>query len=52
MQFVEPFVAGPSFEEFDRDEKTRSAVVRHLGVIGEAVKGIPPLLRQQHPSVP
>jgi uncharacterized protein with HEPN domain len=36
------------FEEFVRDDKTASAVVRKLEIIGEASKNIPKSIRQQY----
>jgi uncharacterized protein with HEPN domain len=34
------FVAGMSFEEYDADLLVRSAVERHLGILGEAMSAI------------
>ena len=39
-------------EDFKGDDKTASAVIRKLEIIGEAVKGIPEEIRQNHPHVP
>ncbi len=49
---IESFVAGLAFEAFQADDKTVSAVLRKLEIIGEAVKGIPDNVRQAHPGVP
>ena len=43
--------AGISKEAFRRDPRTADAVVRNLEVIGEAVKRLPPDLRERRPSV-
>jgi len=40
-----------SFDEFTRDEKTKDAVLRNLGVIGEAVKNIPEDFKKKHEEV-
>jgi uncharacterized protein with HEPN domain len=45
------FVKGISFEEFCKDRKTYSAVIREFEVIGEAVGKIPGDLKLQHPEV-
>ena len=39
------------FETFKSDEKTKDAVVRNLGIIGEAVKRLPDTLRDRYPKV-
>lgn len=40
-----------TLEDFVADERTYDAVVRNLQIIGEAVKQIPPEIRDQYPSV-
>ncbi len=41
MDDIESYVMGMTFEEFETDKKTFDAVVRNLGVMGEAVKNLP-----------
>ena len=41
-----------SFDEFLADDKTRSAVVWQLTVIGEAAKNIPAHVRRRYPEIP
>jgi uncharacterized protein with HEPN domain len=41
MDKAERFVAGMSYKDFKKDEKTVFAVVRAIEVIGESVKHIP-----------
>lgn len=50
-QHVEAFVKDMRFENFVQDEKTSSAVIRKLEVIGEAVKNIPTGIRNTYPHV-
>ena len=38
IESIEEFVAGMDFEGFKNDDKTVSAVVRKLEIIGEATK--------------
>jgi uncharacterized protein with HEPN domain len=45
IEKIEAFTKGMTFEEFVEDDKTRSAVVRKLEIIGEATKNIPKDLR-------
>jgi uncharacterized protein with HEPN domain len=46
------FVAGMDLEAFQNDDKTSSAVLRKLEIIGEAAKQIPDELRLKHPGIP
>jgi uncharacterized protein with HEPN domain len=50
IERIEEFVGDMDFEEFSRDDKTRSAVVRKLEIIGEASKNIPRRLRVRIPG--
>jgi uncharacterized protein with HEPN domain len=49
---IEDFVGEMSFDEFMNDEKTKSAVVREIEVMGEAVKNIPSSLRERYKDIP
>jgi uncharacterized protein with HEPN domain len=46
------FVQGLTFEQFFADERTWSAVLYQVSVIGEAVKRLSDTYRAQHPSIP
>ena len=52
IEKIETFVGTMTFEEFLGDEKTKSAVVRELEVIGEATKHIPSHIRRKYPNIP
>ncbi len=52
IESIERFIAGMDLETFQIDDKTTSAVMRKLEIIGEAVKQIPDEIRQKHPQVP
>ena len=52
IKSIEEFVAGMNLEAFQTDDKTVSAVVRKLEIIGEAAKQIPEDMRQIHPGIP
>lgn len=52
MESIETFVDGMDAEEFQSDDKTASAVLRKLEVIGEAVKHLPDDLRRRYVQVP
>ena len=49
---IEGFVEGMDLETFQVDDKTTSAVMRKLEIIGEAVKRIPDEIRLEHPHIP
>ena len=52
MERAEEFVQGMTFESFLADDKTASAAVRKLEIIGEAAKHIPDDIRRKHPELP
>ncbi len=49
---VAEFVGPLTRDQFQADKKTLHAVVRNLEVIGEAIKQVPPEIRDRHPQVP
>ena len=49
---VRKFVAGYDFDSFFNDDKTISAVVFQLHVLGEAAKHVPDSVRTQFPDIP
>jgi uncharacterized protein with HEPN domain len=49
---IESFVGTMSFDEFMKDEKTKSAVIREIEVIGEATKNIPESIKDKSPDLP
>ncbi|MDP3028281.1 MAG: DUF86 domain-containing protein [Deltaproteobacteria bacterium] len=52
MASIEAFVEGMDFEAFRADDKTSSAVIRKLEILGEAAKKIPDEIRLSYPQVP
>ena len=49
---IEEFVGNMNFDEFVKDDKTSSAVIRKLEIIGEATKNLPKNFREKHNEVP
>ena len=49
---AQKFVEGMDSEAFAADDKTTSAVVQKLGIVGEATKNVPETIRQKYPQVP
>lgn len=45
------YLEGMSFEDFCRDRKTYSAVIREFEIIGEAVGKLPDQLKQSRPEI-
>lgn len=52
IESIERFTAGMDLDAFQVDDKTTSAVIRKLEIIGEAVKQIPDEIRQRYTQVP
>jgi len=48
---IQQFVLNIEFAEFQKDEKTSSAVIRKFEIIGEAVKNIPQFIREKYPDI-
>lgn len=46
------FVAEMSQQEFETDQRTQSAVLYQIAILGEAVKRLSPEFRSQHPDIP
>jgi len=49
---TEEFIGDMSYRDFIEDDKTSSAVVRKLEIIGEASKNIPKEIRMKYEEVP
>jgi len=49
---IETFIEGLDFREFCDDDKTRSAVVWQIHIIGEAVKNVSSPIRDKYADVP
>lgn len=52
IEKIEQFVGDMSFDEFVQDDKTSSAVIRKLEIIGEATKNVPKEIRQKYKNLP
>lgn len=49
---IENFVKGVNYEQFKKDDKTSSAVIRKLEIVGEATKYIPDDIRRMYSQIP
>jgi len=49
---INEFVGNTDFNDFVSDNKTSSAVVRKLEIIGEATKNVPKEIRQKYKELP
>jgi len=52
MDSIELFVEGMDFEEFKKDDKTSSAVIRKFEIIGEATKYLLDDIKKDYPDIP
>ncbi|NTU73714.1 DUF86 domain-containing protein [Candidatus Roizmanbacteria bacterium] len=52
IESIEAFVQGMDVGSFKADDKTVSAVIRKLEIIGEAAKGIPVEIRSKYSHIP
>jgi uncharacterized protein with HEPN domain len=50
IEKIEKYIHKMSYAEFQKDEKTRDAVLRNLEIIGEAVRNIPEKFKQRYPD--
>ena len=48
---IERYTAGATYEAFLQDTLRQDAVVRNLGIVGEAVKRLSPEFRKQRPHI-
>ncbi len=52
MRKVSSYIDGMDLAAFMADEKTVDAVIRNIGVIGEAAKQLPEDFKAAHPEIP
>lgn len=52
INWVEEYTKGISKDDFLRSTQIQDAVIRRLEIIGEAVKNIPPELKEKYPDIP
>ena len=52
MVAIQEFIEEMDFETFVSDDKTASAVLRKLEIIGEATKNVSEEIRREYPQVP
>ncbi len=49
---IEDFTSGMNKDDFLKDEKTKSAVVRQFEIMGEAGKALPKSITELAPDIP
>jgi uncharacterized protein with HEPN domain len=52
FEAIEDFIGEMSIDEFVKDDKTVSAVIRKLEIVGEASKMIPQEIRDRYSDIP
>ncbi|GEM_PF-1512634 len=48
---IEEYVSGMTYEQFAQDRRTVDAVIRNLGIIGEAANHVPAEVQDQYPAM-
>ena len=52
IESITIFIQGMNFEQFKKDDKTSSAVIRKFEIIGEATKKIPNVIKERYTQIP
>ncbi len=52
IDMIEEFIGDMDYGEFMKDDKTSTAVVKKIEIIGEAIKNIPNDVRMKHKAIP
>jgi len=52
IEDIDSFIRNEDFKEFCKDEKTKSAVVWKINIIGEAAKNVSKSVREKYKEVP
>jgi uncharacterized protein with HEPN domain len=52
IEYIDKFIEGLTYDSFITDEKTKSAVVRKIEVMGEAAKNLSPEFTLKHKDIP
>lgn len=49
---IQEYIKGISVSDFSENHEKQDAVIRRIEIIGEAVKNIPPNIREKYPEIP
>jgi uncharacterized protein with HEPN domain len=49
---IRSYTKGLTYEDFEKDKKTRDAIILNFVILGEAIKKIPFEITDQYPEVP
>ena len=52
IERIDEFIGTMSYTELEQDDKTASAVIRKLEIIGEATKCLPDIITEKYPEIP
>ncbi len=52
MESIEDFLGDMTLNEFKKDDKTSSAIIRKFEIIGEATRNLPENLKNNHTEIP
>ena len=52
IELIEEYVKGKVKEDFINSKQLQDAIIRRIEIIGEAVKNIPPEIKNKYPDIP
>ena len=52
IRLIESYIAGKTKQDFLQSVQLQDSVIRRIEIIGEAVKNIPPEVKEKYPEIP
>ncbi len=52
IALIEEFVIGFDYDQFSNDERTKSAIIRQLEIVGEAGRRLESEFKKKYPNIP
>jgi len=52
IDLIEKYIKGETYKKFIANNELQDAVIRRLGIIGEAAKSVPTDIKKKNPNIP